>query len=335
MNDEGLCVSSEHEKRSLQDLLGHPALADIRGRIGRGSAVTAGDLRRVVDDAGVPAGRMKAVMADLVQAGLEMGSIDLEGLVARPTVAAARTRAPQATATIDDGTVATMSTRTSTRTKGGGAATAAKPATRTAVPELPDAPPVPGPGDDAPAAADDAALAAPAVAKPVAKKPAAKKAAVKKAAAKPVETAAQKAAAAKKAIAKKIATNKAAAAPAEGEIPDPADVEDDEDDDVEPDLTEVAEVAAAVEGEVVADPAVDLVDVDDDEEGPEASDKPAPVTVSGKPATESFVLTNKDDDDPAPTVVQAGATARRCSSVAWCCALSSAGSGPVGSVTEV
>jgi RNA polymerase primary sigma factor len=31
--------------------------------------------------------------------------------------------------------------------------------------------------------------------------------------------------------------------------------------------------------------------------------------VSGKPATESFVLTNKDDDDPAPTVVQAGATA--------------------------
>ena len=327
MNDEGLCVSSEHEKRSLQDLLGHPALADIRGRIGRGSAVTAGDLRQVVDDAAVPAGRMKAVMADLVQAGLDMGSIDLHGLVARPTVAAARTRTPAATATIDDGTVATMSTTTTTKkaaakkapaartasedgdvttTAAGAAPAAAKTAAKTAV-KAASKTAAAAKTAVAKTAAAVGAVAAPADADDAPAKPAAKKTAAKKTAGK-AESAAAKAGADKRALAKKIATNRAAAAPAEGEIPDPADVEDVEDDDVEPDLTEVAEVAAAVEGEVAADPAADVAEGDDEEDG-EAGDKPAPVTVSGKPATESFVITNKDDDDPAPTVVQAGATA--------------------------
>ncbi|MFC3687744.1 RNA polymerase sigma factor [Aquipuribacter hungaricus] len=308
MNDEGLCVSSEHEKRSLQDLLGHPALADIRERIGRGSAVTAGDLRQVVDDAGVPAGRMKAVMADLVQAGLDMGSIDLRGLVARPTVAAARTRTPAATATIDDGTVATMSTTTTSTTTSTAAAEkpAAKATPRKAAVRKTAAAADGGASDTAlaAAAAEDPTVAAPVTVttvKKAAAKPAAKKTAAKKTAA--PETAAQKAAAAKKATAKKIAANKAAAAPVEGDANDPADL----DDDVEPDLSEVAEVAASVEGEV-ADVVADTAD-GDEEEGAEGTDKPAAPTVSGKPATESFVITNKDDDDPAPTVVQAGATA--------------------------
>ena len=44
--------------------------------------------------------------------------------------------------------------------------------------------------------------------------------------------------------------------------------------------------------------------VDGDDTG-----KPAPTTRAAKAASGSFVITNKDDDDPAPTVVQAGATA--------------------------
>ncbi len=292
-------MSSEHEKRSLQDLLGHPALVDVRGRISRGSVISAGDLRQMVDDAQVPAGRVRAVMGDLVRAGLDMGSIDLAGLVPRPTVAAARTRPPEATATIDDGTVATMGT---TRTKAG-----------TTADELTDG--TAGSSEDgaaaAPRAAKAAAEKAPA-ARPAAKKAPAKKAAAKKTAAKkagPVETVAQTAAAAKKALAQKIASNRAAAAPAEGEIPDPADVDEadvDDSDDAEPDLTDVAEVAASAEADVSSESAGDTGDGDDDDT---ENDKPASPAAAGKAATESFVITNKDDDDPAPTVVQAGATA--------------------------
>ena len=352
MNDERLCVSSELEKRSLQDILGHRALSDIRERIGRGSTVTATDLRQVVEAAGVPVPHMKAVMADLVQAGLDMGSIDLTKSGRRPTVAAVRTRTPAATATIDDGTVATddgtVATMSTTTTKAGtavakkaatrkAAATAAKTATGAigaadvaAGADAPAAAPVakagspkagstkagstkagstkagstkavttetPATTDEAPAAKAPAKKAAPtktAVTKTAATKTAATKTAAKKTA--PVETAAQRAAAAKKATAKKIAANKAAAAPIEGDANDPADL----DDDVEPDL---AEVAAAAETEVAAS-----VEGADDEDG-HGTDKPAPTTRAGKAAAESFVITNKDDDDPAPTVVQAGATA--------------------------
>lgn len=258
-------MSSEHRDRSIQDLLAHPALVRMRERIGSGSAVSAGDLRQVVVDADVPAGRMKAVMADLVSAGLDMGAMDIKGVVARRTVAAARTRTPAATATIDDGTVATMSSTTSSRStkKTVTAETAAKAKSTKTVKAV-------------------------------------------KAAAEPAKPA--KKAAAKKTTAKKAAAKKTTA-PVEG-----ADVVDDDADvDVEPDLADVPDVDVAAEvvvddaAVVEAVPAAAVEATDDDEDAEEAP-AVAPVP-SGKGAAESFVLTNKDDDDPAPTVVQAGATA--------------------------
>ncbi|WP_380168012.1 RNA polymerase sigma factor [Jannaschia sp. R86511] len=244
----------------------------MRERIGSGAAVSAVDLRQVVTDADVPAARMKAVMADLVGAGLDMGSIGLPQTTARRTVAAARTRMPAATATIDDGSVATMTTTTRKKTASKAGATVV------------DA----EPGTDAPVAPTKAA----------AKKTAAKKAAATKT---PAKTPAKKTA--KKTTAKGAkATDTAAAA---GDVDSPEDVE------VEPDLTEVADVVVDPAAEVaevavvVETPAAADADEDDDED----SDKPVTPVVKGKGASESFVLTNKDDDDPAPTVVQAGATA--------------------------
>jgi RNA polymerase primary sigma factor len=283
-------VSSEHENRSLQEILGHPALVSMRARIGGGSAVSAADLREVVSDAGVPAARMKAVMADLVSAGLDMGAIGLTQTPGRRTVVAARTRTPAATATIDDGSVATMTSTTSTKTTGKATAkkSAAKKSTATTA---------------VPAEVEQAPTAAPGTAKKAAAKPASKPAA-KKAAAKKTT--------AKTPAAKKAAKGKAAeVTPAAGTGVDEVDEVDTDDIDVEPDLSDVPEV------EVAADPVAEVADgdtaevVDASEDGDDDADAAAPAAKPG-PATaaaESFVLTNKDDDDPAPTVVQAGATA--------------------------
>jgi RNA polymerase primary sigma factor len=305
-------VSSEHENRSLQDILGHPALVRMRTRIGTGSAVTAGDLRQVVTDAGVPAARMKAVMADLVSAGLDMGAIGLPQTSGRRTVAAARTRTPEATATIDEGSLA-MSTSTTTRksTKAGAAAAKKAAATAPAGDDETAATTTPAKKAAAKKAAKTAA-AKPAAAKAAAAKPAAAKPAAVKPAAKSTGTKATRTAAAKPAAKSRAKAGAVSDETAAGAVDD-VDVEDADDVDVEPDLTEVADVAdvvADVAVEVVADDTdeavvAEVADDDADEEADEPVAKPGPATA----AAESFVLTNKDDDDPAPTVVQAGATA--------------------------
>ncbi|MGJ7441552.1 RNA polymerase sigma factor [Aquipuribacter sp. MA13-6] len=236
----------------------------MRERIGSGAPVSAVDLRQVVTEADVPSGRMKAVMADLVGAGLDMGSIGLPQTTARRTVAAARTRTPAATATIDDGSVMTMTTTTSKTT---------------------------------PKKATGAAVATPEASEAAAEpKKTVKKAAAKKTAAKPAAKAAAKPAAKK--TAKKTATKATRASTAATDA-----------DDVEPDLTEVVDVVVDPVAEVAAVAAVPTPVVADDEDDDDEDAKPAAPVTRGKGASESFVLTNKDDDDPAPTVVQAGATA--------------------------
>jgi len=265
-------VSSEHESRTLQDILGHPALARLREQIGSGSTVSAGDLRQVVVDADVPAARMKAVMADLVTAGLDMGAIGLPQ-TSRRAVAAARTRSPAATATIDDGTVATMAgTTTSTARK--------KTAPKAAAPRSTVEKVVDGPPEESPVTITKAAV----------KKSTAKKTAKTAGAAKPAKK-----------------TSRKAAVEAATRVTENASTEDEAEPDVEgePDLSEVADLVV----DPAADPVEVVVAVTDGED--DVDDKPTATTPArkGKGASESFVLTNKDDDDPAPTVVQAGATA--------------------------
>ena len=274
-------MSSELESRTLQDILSHPALTRMRERIGSGTAVSAVDLRQVVTDADVPAARMKAVMADLVGAGLDMGAIGLPQTTARRTVAAARTRTPAATATIDDGSVATMTTTTSKK--------ATPRATSGAAGDSVEA-------SDAPVTK----TAKKAVAKTTTAKTAAAKTAAGKSAG--AKTTAAKTTAAKPA-AKKVAkkTTKATKASAATSASDGGAVVGE---DVEPDLTGGPDVVVGPAVAAAVTPAV----VDDDEDDDEDAKPVAPVT-RGKGASESFVLTNKDDDDPAPTVIQAGATA--------------------------
>ena len=261
--DEGQCVSSEHTTRSLQEILRHPAMQELRARIGDGAAVGVDDLRDAVARADVPARRMKGVLADLVSAGLDVPADDLLSPVARQPVAAARTRPSSvATATIDtegeadaDGEAAPV--RKTVAKKTAAAKTAAK--------------------------SKDAATSG-------------KKTTSGKAAA-ATKAAAAKQAAAKKAAAKAAASNVEELADADGEPePEPDDIAD-------PDPSEVAGVDEVVvksdDGEGSGDDAVAAV-----------AGATAPKAASKAGGTDgSFVLTNKDDDDPAPTVVQAGATA--------------------------